>query len=244
MSDKILIALQFWEGDKLMALRLAQHLAELEKSHSEAADFLFVSRFDCSHDMHTIQDVSRKFNVHHYRSPKQGTGWPTGCNALWFGTIEWAYHMMKAGKIPQYKAIFTIESDGLPLRSDWIRTLSSSWDALNSIKQIYVAGAILNPAEPGEHINGQAFFSGDSKFLKWVLAQESVVHPRVGWDYFLGQAFKKWGWSQMPGLQCYWGTPTMSAERYQQEIAKGTVWIHGVKDSSLFTLTRKKLLNL
>lgn len=244
MINKFLIVLQNWEGDKLAALRLAHHLADLEKSHCEGADFLFVSRFDCSHDLPTIQDVSRKFNTHHYRSPKQGTGWPHGCNELWFGAMEWVYHMICSGKIPHYKAVFTIEADGLPLVADWIPRLSKQWDELNAIRPVYVAGSILNPGIVGEHVNGQAFFSCDTKFLHWIVKQVGGVPPQVGWDYYLGTSFKKWGWASMPGLHCYWNTPTMTEERYKQERDNNTIWIHGVKDSSLYTMTRRRLLNV
>lgn len=242
-AQKILIALQMWEGDKLNALRLARLLADIEPGHQELADFLFVTRFDCSHDLSTIQHVSRKFNTFHYRSPKQGTGWPHGCNELWFGTMEWAYHMMEGKKIPPYKAVFTIESDGIPLVRDWIARYSRQWDSLNAMKKTFVAGAILNKGRIDEHINGQALFSGDLKFLRWLIREVGGAPARCGWDLYLAPSFRKWGWSELPGHRVYWNTPTFSEDWFNRDSKDGVVWVHGVKDSSLYTQVLKKLLN-
>jgi hypothetical protein len=244
MSPKILICLEFWEGDKAQSMQLARFIADLQPGRCDSADFLFVSRFDCSQDAETIKYVARKFNVHHYRSPKSGTGWPHGCNELWFGAMEWIYHMIEAKKVPQYKAIFTIEGDGLPLQSNWIVDFSRKWDELNAIKPVYVAGAILNPGEDGEHVNGQAFFSGDLRFLFWIVKRINGAPSNCGWDYWLRKDFARWGQAQMPGLRCYWGTKTFSQEQYEQEQRDGTVWLHGVKDNSLYSMSRKKLLNV
>lgn len=243
MSPKILIALEFWQGDKAQAMQLARHIADMQPGRCESADFLFVSRFDCAQDPDTIKYVSRKFNTFHYRSPKQGTGWPHGCNELWFGGMEWIYSMIEAKKVPPYKAVFTIESDGLPLQTNWIADLSRKWDELQVIKPVYVAGAILNEGQDGEHVNGQAFFSGSLKFLQWIVKRVGGAPPNCGWDFWLRKDFKKWGWAQMPGLRCYWNTKTFTPAQYEQEQRDGTVWLHGVKDNTLYTMSRKKLLN-
>lgn len=244
LSPKILIVLEFWQGDKEQAMQTARFIADLQPAHCEAADFLFVSRFDCAQDADTIKYVSRKFNVFHYRSPKQGAGWPHGCNELWFGAMEWIYHFIEAKRVPHYKAIFTIEGDGLPLQSNWIVDFSRKWDELNTIKPIYVAGAILGAGTDGEHINGQAFFSGDLKFLHWLVKQVGGAPPNVGWDYWLRFEFKRRGWAQMPGLRCLWNTKTFTPEQYKSELQDGTVWLHGVKDNTLYNMTRKTLLNI
>ncbi len=243
-SSKILIVLQFWEGDKATAMQLAKHIADLQPTHSQEADFLFVNRPDCATDPEVIKYVSRKFNTYSYRSPRSESGWPAGCNGLWFGSMEWVYHMMEAKKIPAYKAIFTIEGDGLPLQSNWIIDFSRKWDELQLIKPVYVAGAILNEGQESEHVNGQMFVSGNMQFLFWIVKRIGGAPANCGWDFWLRKDFKRWGWAQMPGLRCYWGTKTFSPEQYEQELRDGTVWLHGVKDNSLYSMSRKRLLGV
>ncbi len=58
--SKILIALQFWKGDRDMAMKLARLMADLEPKHSDDADVLFISRFDTMQDVDAVKYVSRK----------------------------------------------------------------------------------------------------------------------------------------------------------------------------------------
>lgn len=237
MTDKILLVLQFWKGDRDQAMRLARFIADLQPHRCENADFLFVSRFDCPQDKETIDYVSRKFNVLHTICRRRGIGWPGGCNELWFGAMEWCYHMIESAKIPHYKSIFTFEADNVPLTSNWISHFSHEWDRLNS----YVVGALLQ--SPGEHINGNAMFSGDLKFLHWVAKKVGGCPPKVGWDYYLARSFRdSWGWSELAGMVSEWQTKSFPAIRFEGEIDKGTVWFHGVKDDSLLDLSRTFLL--
>jgi hypothetical protein len=83
-SNKILITIPFWNGDKDQAMKLARLLADLQPVHSTTADVLFVSRFDTKHDKQTIDYVSRKFNVYYHVSQRREVGWPHGCNGTFF----------------------------------------------------------------------------------------------------------------------------------------------------------------
>jgi hypothetical protein len=241
VSNKILIVLQFWSGDKANAMRLARFLADIEPEKCPNADLLLVSRYDCSQDEETVKYVAKKFNVHTHRSRRRGTGWPHGCNELFFGSMEWVYSMMQANRVPQYKAIFTCESDGAPLQSNWIKHFSRGWSRLQETsKPVYVAGALV--PHPAEHVNGNCFFSGNLKFLHWMVRLIGGAPSGCGWDYYLREDFKKWGWAQLPGLRSYWGQKTMSEEGYRKEVSDGTVWLHGVKDDSFYNFTRKTLL--
>jgi hypothetical protein len=236
--SKILLALQYWDGDKAQAMELARLIADLEPKHCDIADFLFVNRFDCKPDEVAIQYVGRKFNTFKYKSPGRGVGWPDGCNTLWGCTLEWFYHMKVAKKIPQYKAILTFEADCVPLRSDWIHFLIDGWD---SLQPTYVAGARVEAVGIHEHINGNAFFSGDKNFLHWVV-KRTRIPPGVGWDYWLANEFRKWGWAELPGMCCRWGTKTFTEKQFKDEVSAGTAFLHGVKDDSALKMSRKLLL--
>src|SRR6476660_5410226 len=130
-SNKILVVISFWQGDQNMAMRLARLMADLSPGRNDLIDILFCARFDCPHDLAAEKYVARKFNVFTMISRRRGTGWPHGCNELFFGMLEWVYHKKEAGHIPNYKAIFVVESDCAPLASNWIQLLHKGWDELN-----------------------------------------------------------------------------------------------------------------
>lgn len=244
MSNKILLAIQFWEKDRAQALAVARLLADIEPTLCNDADFLFVNRFDCAPaDDATIKHVSRKFRVHNYRSPRRGVGWPNGCNELWFGTMEWFYHLAMAKKIPHYKAVLTFEADCVPLNKDWIRIFSNGWDQLqkNPKRPVYIAGKFVSAVGVHEHVNGNCFVSSRPNFLKWLIKSVGSAPANVGWDYCMAGDFRRWGWAEMPGMACYWNTPTMSEQDLSAIKNSGVVWLHGVKDSSALLYSRKLL---
>lgn len=218
-------------------MKLARLIADLSPIRSEEVDFLFMSRFDTKHDLETEKYVSRKFNIHSFTCRRRGTGWPHGCNDLWFGTIDWIYMMREAKKIPQYKWVFTIEADGCPLTPHWIVDLSNSWEEASRSRNLYVYGAIL--MAPGEHINGNAMFSCDQKFLFKIARKIVGCDPGGGWDYILAPVFKKWGWANCPQIRSYWRAGTIDEATFMRERAQGVRYLHGVKDSTAIDLCRK-----
>jgi hypothetical protein len=242
-SNKILIALQFWEGDKAGALKLAQYLADLENRHTDLADLILVNRYDCKLDFQdTIKYVSRKFNTFSYTSKRRGTGWPDGCNSLWFGTMEWVYSYLEAGKIPAYKAIFTCEADGAPVFPDWISRMSAAWDATQKLdKPVYIAGPLVKGEGVEEHVNGNCLVSGKLNFLHWITRRIADCPPRAGWDYALRYAFKQWGWANIPGMVSYYNTPRFSGDEFREMKKKGLIWIHGDKSNCLIDYGRELL---
>lgn len=241
MIDKFLIILPFWEGDKGKMAKLARLLADLKPSHSKLADILFVARFDCEHDDRLVQYVSRKFNVHKHKSMRQGTGWPFGCNSLWFGSVEWCYHMMVSRKVPHYRALINMEADCVPVRKDWLQVLREQWIAVSSKKPVAMAGDIV-VAGGREHINANAILSGDLKFLKWMALVASTHEKPAGWDWYLAGDIQRWGWAKLPGVRSWWNTPTFTEADWEREQREGTAIFHGVKDESLHDLARKKLI--
>jgi hypothetical protein len=241
-SNKILITLLFWAGDKRQAMKLARLLADLEPVHSTLADFLFVARFDCPHGQDTIKYVSRKFNTHVWTSKRRGVGWPTGCNGVFFGMLDWVYNKISANQIPRYKAILTLGSDGAPFRRDWLSVFHNAWDKARNVKPITSAGALM-PGER-EHINGDCFmFSTEEGFLRWLARDVQDIRSSVGWDWALANDFKNRGWVNFPFVRSDWRHPGNCKETDWNEYTKqGIVWLHGVRDDSLIELSRKKLL--
>lgn len=237
VDPKFLIALQFWEGDKAQAMELAKFLADLEPRHCDLADFMFAARFDCKPDQSVVDHVSRKFNTRTFISRRRGTGWPNGCNELWFSVMEWVNSMRDAKKIPQYKAVFTIDADSCPIQRDWVQKLSILWDKANTQGPVSIAGALV---DPGPHINGNALISCNPRFLHWIARKVNGVAPGAGWDYVLAREFRQQGWANLTQVKSMWHTPTISPAQYEDMLRNDWIWIHGVKDNSLIALGRKK----
>lgn len=238
MSDnrKILLALQFWEGDKEQAMKVAKLIADLEPRMSERADFLFVSRFDCPHDMESIGYVARKFKVRHHVSRRRATGWPFGPNELWFETMQYVYeHTVADKRTPDYKAVLTFEADAAPLCPNWIPMLS---DAFDQSRPANVVGALLK--YPGPHVNGNALFSCDQNFSHWIARQVTGCTPHGGWDYVLAPRFKEWGWADCKLMRSWWQTPTLTPEAFAQLQEQGVAFLHGIKDDSTLRFVREK----
>lgn len=243
-SDKILVSIPYWSGDRWQAMLLAKLLADLEPKHSTRADLLLVNRFDCRpFDAAAIKYLSRKFNIYQHKSARRDTGWPSGCNGLFFGALEYIYHMAESGKIPTYKCVLNMGADVVPLVKDWIDYLHYQWSFLpaNLRHPVTSAGALIEGDH--EHINGDAFlFTGELSFLKWLAKGIGGTKQKAGWDWVLADEFRARGWGNLPGVHSLWGTPTMPCAVAEEWRKNGAVLIHGVKDDSLLQFSRSVLL--
>ncbi len=238
MSNKILLALQFWDGDKEQAMKNARLIADLQGKPSDQADFLFMARFDCEQDISTVTRVSSKFETHVVTNRRRrGQGWPHGCNDLWFGVMDWVYCQKEAKRIPDYKAVLTFEADAIPLSPNWINQLHAEWDKA----KVPVVGALQK--SPGPHINGNAMFSGDLKFLHWVSREVGGCTPVGGWDYVLARDFQKRGWADAKSMRSDWQMKTMAPERFEELLKQQVTFHHGCKDDSGIRHVRSRFIS-
>lgn len=233
---KILLALQFFEGDQARAMKVARLIADMQPRHCEIADFLFVSRFDCGHDKPTLDHVSRKFNTYSYVNRRRGKEWPHGCNDLWFGTMDWVYEVNVAKRFPVYKAILTFEADASPVAPNWISEISQEWDRAQPAK---VVGAYQT--SPAPHINGNAMFSGDIQFLKKI-RDIGGCNPLAGWDFALASIFQKAGWKDSNLFRSWWNCKSVSDETFSQLGREGVAFFHGCKTEDLLDRVRQRYL--
>ena len=234
---KFLLALQFWDGDRAQALDTARLVADLEPRKNPEFDFLFSARIDSSHDRKVVEHVSRKFDTYTHMGRRRGTGWPAGCNDQWFDTMTRVYELCKTKKLPQYDAILTFEADCSPLRPGWLELLSAQW--LRA--KVKIMGSLLQA--PGEHINGNAFFSGNMDFL-WKIAHKIIgCSPTGGWDYLMAPLFKQAGWFNCPLMRSEWTRALeFTKEEYERQLDAGLVFHHGMKNNSLQKLVRARWL--
>lgn len=234
---RMLLALQFWNGDKVMAGKLARLIADLEPRHLELADFLFVSRFDCAPDRDVVEYVKRKFNTYTYICRNRGTGHPLGCNTLWFATLGWLLSMREARKVPPYKCMFTIEADGCPMSPTWISEMLQAWDVVQPASVVGCQETIP------PHINGNMMVSANLAFLHRIARQVGGVHPRASWDIAMWNEFRKWGTANIrPMIHNTYRVPHADHAFFEARQAEGCVYSHGVMDDSLKQIVRETFL--
>lgn len=242
---KILLACQFWNRDRDQGMQLARLMADLEPRHNDRADFLFAARFDSTPEQQTVDYVSKKFNTFTFiNRHRREEGWPAGCNALWFGTLDHIYDQCNAGRMPEYKAILTFEPDCVPVVPHWINALHAGWDEAQA-KGVKVLGHLLQyPLQPKIkwHCNGNALFSGDSVFLHHIARKIGGCPPAAGWDFHLAPELKKLGWADCPLIRSHWNAQTCQPPFMDRVTNEGCVFLHGIKDNSAQEYVRNRYL--
>jgi hypothetical protein len=234
---KFLLALQYWDGDKAEAEQLARLIADLESTRNPEVDIMLVCRFDSGHSGSLVEHVSKKFDVYTHKSRRRETGWPAGCNALFFDTVTRIYELCHARKLPQYQAILTFEADCCPLRPGWLEMLWADWQRA----KVKFMGDILK--HPGEHMNGNMFLSGDQDLLKKIAHKIIGCAPSGGWDFLLAPHFKQAGWYSTPLMRSEWTRQAeFTAKELEDQIQSGLVFHHGLKNDSLKRVVRQRWL--
>ena len=227
---KIVIVLQFWEGDKAKAMRLARLIADIEPAKNNHVDFAFAARFDTHPDLETVKYVSRKFNVWKMKGNRRGTGWPHGCNELALDMLQQAVTYKRQKFWNNHKAAYLIESDIMPMRRDWLSAISDEWDEAQS-KGKLVMGSWCPFHSTVGHINGNLLF--DLDLVLKVKGLEGCP-ARAGWDcYFAHKFYPVWHRSRI--MANHYDTRfNIPAEVLFSKVDGLTpvAVVHGVKDDS------------
>jgi hypothetical protein len=125
----LIVAIQYWAGDEVRALRLARLLADIEPVFRDDVTIALCRRFDMGAESallwETWNHCARKFRVAKFLANREGTGHPRGCNELWSSCMEHFSAKWRAGNLWAH-SIFTCEPDGVPLRADWIGRLKQA----------------------------------------------------------------------------------------------------------------------
>lgn len=183
---KMIIALQFWEGDKARAMHLARLIADLEPTKNTQVDFAFVARFDAKHDRDTVQKVSEKFDVWELTGTRRAIGWPHGCNELALDLFQQAgYRSKHGGPWANHKALYLIESDVLPMCRNWLLRISDEWDVAQENGK-FILGSWCPFHSSVGHVNGNMLVAPDIAIR---LKGLDRVPPRAGWDAYFATKF-------------------------------------------------------
>jgi hypothetical protein len=224
---QLMVAIQFWEGDKANALRLARFLADIEPTFRDDTIIAFAARFDCELDAE-IQEaydyVSRKFPATFMRSNRRATGHPDGCFGLWAGIAENAYSRWLSGW-PVANVLF-VESEGVPARVDWIDALKRA-HAANMQTGKRITGARMEGAFYEPHVNGTMLMhlSAWADHGGWKSCPKGIA-----WDCFHGQSMLG-EIGSAPSILNLYGAQDMSLSVYKT-IGSNYSWIASVKDGS------------
>ncbi len=231
---KFLILLQFWDGDKAKAMRLAKFIADLEPCFRTDVDFVFVARFDCEHDHDTIRYVNEKFRVDWITTHTCWTGWPGGPNAMALDTLEW----LAANRKDALGALL-IEPDCVPLNANWLNILIEDW-RVGLEHDRWIMGAWRNSGGAHGHINGNCVVRTD---LAKLIPLRDIVGPDLAWDCAIAD-WVRMNWFVTDRIKnCFDSVNATAKDLFWTEIGmKPHVLVHGFKDSSAYDLACKNLL--
>lgn len=188
-QTRILLALQFWEGDSVHAIDLAELIVSMESKFRTDCEFALAPRFDVPPEITNQIAIilAERFTVHVIPQVdwKHGKGWPEGCNDLWQSLMIQIPVMIKSGKINP-SAVLTFEADCVPLRLDWIECLSREWDRVSATGK--TCFGTVHGTGDGEHINGNAVFH------PLIAIENKRLQDSAGsWDYTHRKAFMALG---------------------------------------------------
>ena len=223
MTPRLLLALQFFEGDKPLSMQVAKLWADMEPKLNKNVDVLFAARFDCKPDPKVVAYVSRKFGVHEFIGRRRAQGWPFGPNELWFDTMSFIYERLVAGLWPKYDAVLTTEGDSIPLCPGWTDKLLEEWDR----KGVCVLGH-LTTQYVVHHINGNAMFSCSEPFMREIV-KIGGCDARCGWDVAMAKTFQKWGQADSVRIRSFWRGPVFTRGLLDVLLQGGAVFYHGSK---------------
>jgi hypothetical protein len=235
--NKILLCLQAWEGDISQAEDLAHLLCDLSPKRSPylCADIALVTRFDCRpFNKKVLARLEQCFeNVHEHVGSRRETGWPGGCNALWFSTIFWSAQMLRDKRFT-YPVLFTTEADSCPLVQDWDQQLFAEW---NKAEKVVVGDWLDSGSDECGHINGNMLVDSDIATMDSKLIG---CDANQAWDTVLAPTFKRLGWYDTPLIHSIWNTETLPDAEIKKLSEDKVVWLHGIKDSSVRDYVAKK----
>lgn len=225
---RFVIVLQFWEGDRAQAMRLARFISDLEPVYRDDVLFVFSRRYDTTDDFETVEYVGAKFATARITTQAHATGYPKSPNVMALDAIRYAPRFLDA------KCVLLLESDAIPVASDWITQLSEEWDRAIT-HQKWVLGAWLPLSHPKGHINGNMLFHP-----KLAVHVDFGEIPDKPWDIHYPDLFAPI-WMQTGLILNLYRQIQVSEDRMRTPPCgtKLPVLVHGVKDESAWKYAEK-----
>lgn len=175
-KHRIMLILQYWEGDKEQAMRLARLIGKMKTSRDNA-DLILMSRRDTKESKEQIlvmQECVKSMPTYLRRGSRTETGYPGGCNALWCDSMHFtALACRKGAPHEDITCVLCFEPDCVPLKEYWADDLLEAY-----IKDPCLMMGNYIPHGP-PHINGNAVFD------PMLFRKASNIHGfniRAPWD--------------------------------------------------------------
>lgn len=235
---RLAVAIQFWDGDRDEALRLARLLADIEPSPRSDVSLVLACRYDIDEHapdiMRTRAYCEKKFPAVVMRSKRVAKGHPDGCFGLWVGTAENCYEGLVRGE--PFDNVFFVESEGAPTRFDWIDQLKKQHQiTLDSGK--FVTGPRMEGNQFYQtHINGSCVMN--MHFFKNFPSLHSCPSG-VAWDCFHARTMVGASGPGQGILNLY-GAHSLGLSVYKT-LARDYAWVASVKDGSAQVCARTLL---
>ena len=218
------IMLQYWEGDRIAAQRLARFMADLEQEFRHGVEICLVRRHDAADfDSDVEEHVRKKFTVTKLVTPEHVPGYPISPNTMAINAIRAAGEWWRGAR-----GFMLMESDCIPVARDWIEQLIIEWSRART-QGALLMGSWRPECTPVGHLNGNLCFHGT---LAEVLKGAEI--PKKAWDIAL-----------VPLFEAHWCRTGLISNRYREIIltderiampecgTKPPVAVHGAKDRSV-----------
>lgn len=236
--QKLLIVLQYFEGDKEAAEELGLLIADLERVRNNLADIMVFRRHDAGEfSVSVLEKLRDKFNKVYYEQSRRrdAKGYPFGANQMWSDLVT----MM--GQMPRwyenYYAFLPLESDCVPTRPGWINELVEEFRVAKSKNFAAVGHVHSNPVD---HLNGVAIY--DTRLWKIVPGNKlNGSDPQVAYDIYHSKSILPIAYNT-PLIMMEYQRPTIVADDLFKPWKNGfePALFHGVKDASARIAVRAK----
>ena len=229
---KLAIVIQFWDGDKTKALRLARLIADIEQELRNDVLLMLVGRFDVNpvdpEVFATMLYCGKKMPTNFARSKREAVGHPDGCFGLWAGAADICYQWHLAGK--SVDEVLFLEADCVPARWDWInhwkRLHQANLDAGALVTGPLMVASTFYPA----HVNGALGLH----IAAWPdLPSLHVCPTGQAWDCYHGPTLMRLAGKWQGGINLY-GVRDVGMSTFKT-IGRDYAFIASVKDESAFT---------
>jgi hypothetical protein len=236
--QKLLIVIQYYEGDKESAEDLASLIADLERIQNKEADILIFRRFDASEFSRSVRSkLEDKFDKVYFETCRRrdGKGYPFAPNQMWNDLVTLVAQF--APWKTNYYAFLPLEADCTPVHPGWIRELISEF-RMAKAHSFAAVGHIHN--DPVPHMNGVAVY--DINLWRIVGAGKlNGGNPQVAYDIYHARDILPIA-QDTASIMFQYQRPTIAADDLFRPWKNGIepALFHGVKDASAREAVRAK----
>ena len=243
----MIVALQYYEGDRERALSLARLLADLEPCPRSDVLLALICQPNTSLSELTCQTMrhcDKKFPTTHVVSARGAHGHPEGCGQLWAGAMDHFACQLETGDTT-HNSILTLDgNDGVPLHRNWINLLKTEHDRTLSLGKL-ITGTPYN-------LNGCPLHVNPNMTLHLsIWKKEPLLHNIPRYDgtlltnfdiYHRHITLKHASLSSIIWTDWRGGGNKISPDLMRMKAEK-SIWLHGYKDDNLYSVAAEHLLS-